>query len=358
MSGAGHGDGRAPGARPPDQGLGLQQPERHTRGRSGERDRPGRAHPDRHDHRDALARDARLRAVAGRPARAAPRRAPARRPDGNGGGEVSRRRPSRAPPRRSAARPSGAASTSTIEQGELVAVLGPNGAGKSTLLRVLLGLLPLSARLRLRARCRAGPAQRRDRLPAAAARLRLLDADPWRRPRPARPRRQPLRPAARQRPRRARARRRGDRARRRARRTHAGRSASCSGGEQQRLLIAQALAARPELLLLDEPLDSLDLPNQTAVSALLGRICRSESVAVLLVAHDVNPLLGDLDRVVYVAGGRHRLGPSRRGDHERDAERALRRPGRGAARLRRPARRRRPARGARSSRPPRPLTRT
>ena len=77
-----------------------------------------------------------------------------------------------------------------------------------------------------------------------------------------------------------------------------------SGGEQQRLLIAQTLAAGPELLLLDEPLDSLDLPNQTAVSALLARICRSEHVAVLLVAHDVNPLLADLDRVVYIAGGR------------------------------------------------------
>src|SRR5262249_34294309 len=77
-----------------------------------------------------------------------------------------------------------------------------------------------------------------------------------------------------------------------------------SGGEQQRLLIAQALVGRPELLFLDEPLDGLDLPNQTAVSPLLSRISDSEQVAVLLVAHDVNPLLPYIDRVVYIAGGK------------------------------------------------------
>src|SRR6476620_9899314 len=76
-----------------------------------------------------------------------------------------------------------------------------------------------------------------------------------------------------------------------------------SGGEQQRLLIAQALVRRPKLLLLDEPLDSLDLSNQAAVAALVRRICREEKVAVLLVAHDINPILGFLDRVVYIAGG-------------------------------------------------------
>jgi zinc/manganese transport system ATP-binding protein len=77
----------------------------------------------------------------------------------------------------------------------------------------------------------------------------------------------------------------------------------CSGGEQQRLLIAQALVRRPELLLLDEPLDSLDLPNQAAVAALVGRICREEGVTVIMVAHDVNPILSRLDRVVYLAEG-------------------------------------------------------
>jgi zinc/manganese transport system ATP-binding protein len=85
-----------------------------------------------------------------------------------------------------------------------------------------------------------------------------------------------------------------------------------SGGEQQRLLIAQALVRRPQLLLLDEPLDSLDLANQAAVAALVASICREQGVAVLLVAHDVNPLLPYLDRVVYLAGGRAVEGPVER----------------------------------------------
>jgi zinc/manganese transport system ATP-binding protein len=82
-----------------------------------------------------------------------------------------------------------------------------------------------------------------------------------------------------------------------------------SGGEQQRILIAQALVRRPRILMLDEPLDSLDLPNQAAVSALVQRICRTENVAVLLVAHDVNPLLSYLDQVIYLAGGHALQGP-------------------------------------------------
>ena len=81
-----------------------------------------------------------------------------------------------------------------------------------------------------------------------------------------------------------------------------------SGGEQQRLLIAQALVSRPAILLLDEPLDSLDLNNQQQISALVGRISREQRVTVLLVAHDVNPILADLDRVIYVAAGRSVIG--------------------------------------------------
>jgi zinc/manganese transport system ATP-binding protein len=84
-----------------------------------------------------------------------------------------------------------------------------------------------------------------------------------------------------------------------------------SGGEQQRLLIAQALVRGPQMLLLDEPLDSLDLSNQAAVAGLVQRICQTQGVTVLLVAHDVNPILGYLDRVVYFAGGRGLSGAPR-----------------------------------------------
>jgi zinc/manganese transport system ATP-binding protein len=77
-----------------------------------------------------------------------------------------------------------------------------------------------------------------------------------------------------------------------------------SGGEQQRVLIAHALVSRPKLLLLDEPLANLDIRSEHDVVALLARIAREQGIAVLLSAHDMNSLLGVMDRVVYVAGGR------------------------------------------------------
>jgi zinc/manganese transport system ATP-binding protein len=77
-----------------------------------------------------------------------------------------------------------------------------------------------------------------------------------------------------------------------------------SGGEQQRLLIAQALVAGARMLALDEPLESLDLSNQMAISGLVHRISRRRGITVLLVAHDVNPILPFVDRVVYAAAGR------------------------------------------------------
>jgi zinc/manganese transport system ATP-binding protein len=81
-----------------------------------------------------------------------------------------------------------------------------------------------------------------------------------------------------------------------------------SGGEQQRLLIAQALVTRPQILALDEPLDSLDLRNQQAVAAVIRDISREIGAAVLLVTHDVNPILSAVDRVVYVVHGQVAIG--------------------------------------------------
>ncbi|MGC8626143.1 MAG: metal ABC transporter ATP-binding protein [Acidimicrobiales bacterium] len=77
-----------------------------------------------------------------------------------------------------------------------------------------------------------------------------------------------------------------------------------SGGEQQKILIAHALARGPKLLLLDEPMASLDLRATQEVVELLGRIAKDYGVAVLLSTHDMNPLLRVMDRVVYLAGGR------------------------------------------------------
>jgi zinc/manganese transport system ATP-binding protein len=81
-----------------------------------------------------------------------------------------------------------------------------------------------------------------------------------------------------------------------------------SGGEQQRLRIGQALASDPRLLLADEPLASLDLSNQAAVSELIDRHRRERGFGVLFVTHDVNPVLSIVDRVLYLAGGRFTVG--------------------------------------------------
>src|SRR5438309_5430494 len=202
-----------------------------------------------------------------------------------------------------------------VEPGEFVAVIGPNGAGKSTLVKVLLGLLPLAggeARVLGRPPGEASDRigylpQRRSFDPGLRVRgvdvVRLgLDGDRWGIPLPGLGRI-------------GRRRRDDDRRVEEVLRLvgatgYAQRPVGrVSGGEQQRLLIAQALVRRPALLLLDEPLDSLDLSNQAAVASLVATICREHGVAVVLVAHDVNPLLPFLDRVAYLAAGRAMQGP-------------------------------------------------
>jgi zinc/manganese transport system ATP-binding protein len=77
-----------------------------------------------------------------------------------------------------------------------------------------------------------------------------------------------------------------------------------SGGEQQRVLIAHALASRPRLLLLDEPLANLDLRSASEVVALVAGIARRQHLAVLISAHEINPLLPVMDQIVYLAAGR------------------------------------------------------
>jgi zinc/manganese transport system ATP-binding protein len=190
-----------------------------------------------------------------------------------------------------------------IRPGEFAAVLGSNGAGKSTLIKAILGLLPLSAGSGTVLGRPLGEANRligylpQRRSFDAAARIRGvdlvrlgLDGARWGIPLPGRAS--------------AEARRRVDESIELVGAAGYAERAigQLSGGEQQRLLIAQALVRHPRLLLLDEPLDSLDLPNQVTVAALVQRICRDQGVAVMLVAHDVNPILPYLDRVVYFAG--------------------------------------------------------
>jgi len=199
----------------------------------------------------------------------------------------------------------------SVARGEFLALLGANGAGKSTLLKVLLGLLPTATGTISVLGRPPGEANRaigylpQRRAFDSSVRLRGsdivqlgLDGDRWGVPLPARFGRLG-------------ARTRSTRAQVWRAIEMVGASAyarrpigELSGGEQQRLLIAQALVRRPGLLLLDEPLDSLDLPTQAAVAALVAKICREQEVAVLLVAHDVNPLLPYLDRVAYLAAGR------------------------------------------------------
>lgn len=186
-----------------------------------------------------------------------------------------------------------------VDRDEFLAVLGPNGAGKSTLLRLILGLVkptvgcvlvegeePSSRRSRIgyvpqqRAFDRDLPLRGRDlvalgldghrfglRRPRAGRRvinqaIAAVDADGF-----------ADRPVGR-----------------------------LSGGEQQRLRIAQLLAQQPELILADEPLLSLDLAQQQNVIALLDAQRRTARTPVIFVTHDVNPLLPYVDRVLYLSG--------------------------------------------------------
>lgn len=198
--------------------------------------------------------------------------------------------------------------TLTIAPGEFVAILGPNGAGKSTLLRVLLGLQPTAAGtvdVFGTTPRRGSPTigyvpQRRTLdpdLPVRGRDLVMLGLDGlrWGIPLPAR-----FSPARRER----------ERLVDEAIAAVDAAPYACraighlSGGEQQRLLLAQALVSHPQLLLLDEPLASLDLRSQVAISTLVAKLARERGMTVVMVTHDVNPVLPFVDQVAYVAQSR------------------------------------------------------
>ncbi len=199
----------------------------------------------------------------------------------------------------------------SVHKGEFVGVLGPNGAGKTSLFRLLLGLAkPLSGELSVfgespkRGDSRIGyvpqrhavdsemniealeivrlvscgckwgfdlPNEAKHERELAMAALRNVDAENLAH--------RPL--------------------------------GSLSGGELQRVFFAQALAGNPELLLLDEPLANLDIRREGELIQLIKRVVQSRGVTVLLIAHNINPLLPVLDRIMYVANGRVATGQPR-----------------------------------------------
>ncbi len=198
----------------------------------------------------------------------------------------------------------------SVGAGEFLTVLGPNGAGKSTLLRMVLGLLrPAAGTLRVF----GGPPRRGNPAIGYVPQRRTLDPDlgiraadmvglgvdghrwgvsvsPPKKREKAQEVTQALASVG---------------------AAHlAGRAVGrLSGGEQQRLQLAQALVSRPRLLLLDEPLASLDLRSQQEVSQLIADLQAEYGFTVVLVTHDINPVLGVTDRVMYVAGGGVSVGP-------------------------------------------------
>ncbi|MDG7043152.1 MAG: ABC transporter ATP-binding protein [Nitrososphaerota archaeon] len=190
----------------------------------------------------------------------------------------------------------------SVDQGEFVAVIGPNGAGKTTLFRLLLGLQrPLAGSIRVfgaepeRGSPRIGYVPQahnideqshieslelvrlgisgtrwgfslfsQDDKRAALSALESVGATELAH--------RPL--------------------------------AELSGGELQRIFLAEALVSSPDMLLLDEPLSNLDMRREKDLLRLVNGVVRSRNVTVVLIAHDINPLLPYLDRVIYIANGK------------------------------------------------------
>ncbi|HTA10176.1 MAG TPA: metal ABC transporter ATP-binding protein [Streptosporangiaceae bacterium] len=196
----------------------------------------------------------------------------------------------------------------SIQPGEFTGLIGPNGAGKTTLLRVILGLQrPNAGLVTVLGQPRSPRSQPIGYVPQKV----LLDPDLPMRARDL----VALGLDGNKYGMRVRSGTRGQAVREMLHAVDAERFADArvgtlSGGEQQRVLIAHALISRPRLLLLDEPLANLDLRSGQEIISLLARIAREQQIAVLLSAHEMNPLLPVMDRVVYVAGGRAASGPA------------------------------------------------
>jgi zinc/manganese transport system ATP-binding protein len=193
-----------------------------------------------------------------------------------------------------------------IEEGEFIGVLGANGAGKTTLMRAILGIIPTSSGT---IRVFGEPVRRGNpavgyapqvRSPVLHSRIRgwdfvasVANGHRWGLPWHGAAERRDIDRALRlvgaqelaQRP-----------------------ISDMSGGERQRLLIAQALVGHPRLLLLDEPLISLDPRHQQAVIDMVRKIQHELHMTVLFSAHEINPLLGALDRVLYLGNTHAALG--------------------------------------------------
>lgn len=195
----------------------------------------------------------------------------------------------------------------TVAAGEFVAVLGPNGSGKTSLLKVLLGQLGLSAGT---ARIAGAPTRKgnpdigyvpQQKTIDAGVQLRGVDlvglgVDGHRWGLGLRSRVERKRKVA------------AAIADVGAERFAYAPLESMSGGEQQRLRVAQALVGDPKVLLCDEPLLSLDLANQRLVAELIDRRRRTHNTAVLFVTHEINPILPLVDRVLYLVDGKFRIG--------------------------------------------------
>ncbi len=195
----------------------------------------------------------------------------------------------------------------TIAEGEFIGIFGPNGAGKTTLVRAILGnLRPTTGSISIFGEPPAQAARRIGYMPQGNSGLELTALSaramveavcrgekwgiPWTTPNDRREVERVLQLAGAA--------------------TYADRPYSVlSGGERQRVMLAQALLGRPRLLVLDEPLASLDPKNQSLLIECIAEIKRQTRATVLFVAHDMNPLLHVMDRVLYMAGGGAVLGP-------------------------------------------------